>query len=84
MRRRDPHLPRSVYAKGAAYYHVRADGTLRLSADADLPGNHRHLSNLMGLHPFNLITAEGGPDDARAEILASVAAFQKATPKPAF
>ncbi len=46
-------------------YHVRADGTLRLSADADLPGSHRHLSNLMGLHPFNLITAEGGPGDAR-------------------
>jgi alpha-L-fucosidase 2 len=46
-------------------YHVRADGTLRLSADADLPASHRHLSNLMGLHPFNLITAEGGPDDAR-------------------
>ena len=36
-----------------------------LSADADLPGSHRHLSNLMGLHPFNLITAEGGPGDAR-------------------
>jgi alpha-L-fucosidase 2 len=46
-------------------YHVRADGTLRLSADADLPGSHRHLSNLMGLHPFNLITAEGGAADAR-------------------
>jgi alpha-L-fucosidase 2 len=46
-------------------YHVRADGTLRLSADADLPGSHRHLSNLMGLHPFNLITSEGGAGDAR-------------------
>ena len=46
-------------------YHVRADGTLRLSADADLPASHRHLSNLMGLHPFNLITAEGGSGDAR-------------------
>ena len=53
-------------------YHVRADGTLRLSADADLPGSHRHLSNLMGLHPFNLITAEGGAADARM-IAASLA-----------
>jgi alpha-L-fucosidase 2 len=53
-------------------YHVRADGTLRLSADADLPGSHRHLSNLMGLHPFNLITAEGGAADARV-IRASLA-----------
>ncbi|MBM4131960.1 hypothetical protein FJ250_13200 [bacterium] len=46
-------------------YHVRADGTLPLSADADLPGSHRHLSNLMALHPFNLITAEGGAADTR-------------------
>jgi alpha-L-fucosidase 2 len=46
-------------------YHVRADGTLKLSANEDLPASHRHLSNLMGLHPFNLITAEGGPADAR-------------------
>ncbi len=53
-------------------YHVRADGTLRLSADADLAGSHRHLSNLMGLHPFNLITAEGGAADART-ISASLA-----------
>jgi len=45
-------------------YHVRTGGTLRLSADADLPGSHRHLSNLMGLHPFNLVTAEGGAADA--------------------
>jgi alpha-L-fucosidase 2 len=55
-------------------YHVRADGTLRLSADADLPASHRHLSNLMGLHPFNLLTAEGGPADARM-IDASLAAW---------
>jgi alpha-L-fucosidase 2 len=46
-------------------YHVRADGTLKLSANEGLPASHRHLSNLMGLHPFNLITAEGGADDTR-------------------
>jgi alpha-L-fucosidase 2 len=56
-------------------YHVRADGTLRLSADADLPASHRHLSNLMGLHPFNLITAEGGPGDAKM-ITASLAEWE--------
>jgi alpha-L-fucosidase 2 len=56
-------------------YHVRADGTLRLSADEDLPDSHRHLSNLMGLHPFNLITAEGGPRDARM-IAASLAEWE--------
>lgn len=46
-------------------WHVRADGTLKLSANEDLPGSHRHLSNLMGLHPFNLITAEGNEADRR-------------------
>ena len=46
-------------------YHVRADRTLKLSANEDLPASHRHLSNLMGLHPFNLITAESGAGDAR-------------------
>jgi len=46
-------------------YHVRVDGTLKLSANEDLPASHRHFSNLMGLHPFNLITAEGGAGDTR-------------------
>jgi hypothetical protein len=46
-------------------YHVRNDGTLKLSADADLPGSHRHLSNLMAIHPFNLITIDGGAEDRR-------------------
>ncbi len=53
-------------------YHVRDDGTLKLSADADLPSSHRHLSNLMGIHPFNLITVEGD-DDERRSIRASLA-----------
>jgi alpha-L-fucosidase 2 len=46
-------------------YHLREDGTLKLCADEDLPGSHRHLSNLMALHPFNLITADGGGQDRR-------------------
>lgn len=46
-------------------YFVRDDGTLKLCADTDLPGSHRHLSNLMALHPFNLITTDGGEDDRR-------------------
>ncbi len=40
-------------------YAMRPDGTLKISEDEDLPGSHRHLSNLMALHPFNLITTEG-------------------------
>ncbi len=40
-------------------YHVGADGTLLLDEQTALPGSHRHLSNLMALHPFNLLTVEG-------------------------
>jgi alpha-L-fucosidase 2 len=46
-------------------YHVREDGTLKLNKIEDLPGSHRHLSNLMGIHPFNLITVDGGYGDVR-------------------
>jgi alpha-L-fucosidase 2 len=41
-------------------WHVNADGTLKLDAHEDLAESHRHLSNLMGLYPFDLITVEGG------------------------
>jgi len=44
-------------------YHARQDGTLKLSADEDLTESHRHLSNLMALHPFNLITTHGPETD---------------------
>lgn len=46
-------------------WHVKPDGTLLLDATTPLPGSHRHLSNLMPLHPFNLITADGGEHDQR-------------------
>ena len=46
-------------------YFVREDGTLKLCVDTDLPDSHRHLSNLMALHPFNLITVEGDETDRR-------------------
>lgn len=46
-------------------YHTREDGTLKLNEIEDLPGSHRHLSNLMGIHPFNLITVDGGYGDVR-------------------
>lgn len=50
-------------------WHVAEDGTLLLDQQTPLPGSHRHLSNLMGLYPFNLITVEGGERDA--EIIAA-------------
>lgn len=46
-------------------FHVRPDGTLKISENEDLPGSHRHLSNLMALHPFNLIHPENGPDQRK-------------------
>jgi alpha-L-fucosidase 2 len=47
------------------HWHTRDDGTLKICAKEDLPGSHRHFSNLMGIHPFNLITSEGGESDRR-------------------
>ncbi len=52
-------------------WHVRRDGTLLLDETTSLPGSHRHLSNLMPLHPFNLITTDGGEHD-RQIIMASL------------
>lgn len=41
-------------------FHTKSDGTLLIDAVSELPSSHRHLSNIMGLYPFNLITKEGG------------------------
>jgi len=50
-------------------WHVAVDGTLLLDRSTPLSASHRHLSNLMGLHPFNLITVEGSDRDR--EVIAS-------------
>ncbi|MBK9140217.1 MAG: glycoside hydrolase N-terminal domain-containing protein [Verrucomicrobia bacterium] len=46
-------------------WHLAEDGTLLLDARTPLPDSHRHLSNLMPIHPFNLITVDGGGRDRR-------------------
>jgi alpha-L-fucosidase 2 len=46
-------------------FHTKTDGTLLLDAATDLSSSHRHLSNIIGLYPFNLVTAEGGEKDAQ-------------------
>jgi len=51
--------------------HVNADHVLKISENEDLPGSHRHLSNLIGIYPFNLTTIDGGDRD-RATIAASL------------
>jgi alpha-L-fucosidase 2 len=53
----------SAAATALGDFHAKADGTLLLDAITQLPRSHRHLSNIIGLYPFNLITAEGGERD---------------------
>ncbi len=52
-------------------FHVNPGGVLKLDAKLDLPGSHRHLSNLISIHPFNLVTIDGGERD-RNTIAASL------------
>ena len=52
-------------ADGLGDYHVALDGELLLDRETPLRESHRHLSNLIGIHPFNLITIEGGDEDRR-------------------
>lgn len=52
-------------------FHIAPNGALLLDETTPLPGSHRHLSNLMALHPFNLITVDGGAR-AREVIAASL------------
>lgn len=46
-------------------FHTKSDGTLMIDAVNELPSSHRHLSNIIGLYPFNLITEEGGENDRK-------------------
>lgn len=52
-------------ASALGKFYTKADGTLLLDAVTELPHSHRHLSNIIGLYPFNLVTAEGGEKDAQ-------------------
>jgi alpha-L-fucosidase 2 len=55
----------AAMARALGEFHLSADGMLKLDERLDLPGSHRHLSNLMGIYPFNLITVDGGEHDRR-------------------
>src|ERR1019366_1950328 len=50
-------------AKQLGEFHMKSDGTLLLDETKPLPGSHRHLSNLIAIHPFNTITMDGGERD---------------------
>jgi len=51
----------SATARQLGDFHAVPDGTLLLDERTPLTESHRHLSNLIGLYPFNLITTEDGP-----------------------
>lgn len=57
-------------------FHTDANDLLLVDAKTPLPHSHRHLSNLIGLYPFNLLTSEGGDMDRR-RIRASLAQWDQ-------
>ncbi|WP_449436593.1 glycosyl hydrolase family 95 catalytic domain-containing protein [Pedobacter steynii] len=57
-------------------FHTKDDGTLLLDANNELKSSHRHLSNIIGLYPFNLITSENG-EKATKVIDASLQSWDK-------
>lgn len=66
-------------AQGLGDFHADAADLLLVDAKSPLPYSHRHLSNIIGLYPFNLITTEGSEVDRR-RILASLAQWDKLGP----
>ncbi|MEN9362456.1 MAG: hypothetical protein RL095_3991 [Verrucomicrobiota bacterium] len=46
-------------------FHADAGEVLEIDPGQLLPGSHRHLSHLIGLYPFNLVTQEGSDLDRR-------------------
>jgi alpha-L-fucosidase 2 len=56
--------------------YTNEKGALKLDVESDLTESHRHLSNLMSIHPFNLITVDGGAD-ARRIVDASLADWDR-------
>ena len=55
----------SEAASALGKFHTKEDGTLLVDEVTELPRSHRHLSNIIGLYPFNLITNEGGNEDIK-------------------
>lgn len=46
-------------------FHAKPDATLLIDPTKELPESHRHLSNIMGIYPFNLLTKEGSEQDIK-------------------
>ncbi len=52
-------------ARQLGEFHTDADGVLLVAPNTPLPASHRHLSNIIGIYPFNLITVDGPEMDRR-------------------
>ena len=57
-------------------FHTDTNGVLLVDAKTPLPESHRHLSNIISLYPFNLITCDGDEKD-RQRIRASLAQWEQ-------
>lgn len=57
-------------------FHTAESGELLLDASTALTQSHRHLSNIMSIHPFNLTTVDGGERDEQI-IAATLAAWKR-------
>ncbi|WP_427017520.1 glycosyl hydrolase family 95 catalytic domain-containing protein [Pseudarthrobacter sp. P1] len=57
-------------------FHTSDDGELLLDSETPLRESHRHLSNLIGIYPFNLISVDGGSEGMK-RIEASLAAWDQ-------
>jgi alpha-L-fucosidase 2 len=60
-------------------FHTEANGLMLVDAKTPLPYSHRHLSNIIGVYPFNLITEEGGDSD-RQRLRVSLEQWDKLGP----
>ena len=63
-------------ARSLGGFYSAQNGTLLLDESTPLPGSHRHLSNLMAIHPFNLLSVEGGSREQQV-VAASLADWDR-------
>jgi len=66
----------AALAAGLGPFHTDAQGVLLLDAQTPLTESHRHLSNLIGIYPFNLLTPDSSPRE-RQMIDASLVAWDR-------
>lgn len=66
----------ALLAENLGDVHTSDAGELLLDSETPLRESHRHLSNLIGIYPFNLISVDGGARD-KERIQATLRAWDK-------